>query len=89
MKGIAAMTSEGPRGPAYIRFSREPVASTEPTEAQYEVVVDYDAAGGVVGVELVSLGPDMFAALADVARKHDLDLSALLARSFAVPLQEA
>ena len=52
MKGIVLVTSEGPRGPAYIRFSREPVASTEPTEAQDEVVVDYDASGGVVGVEL-------------------------------------
>jgi hypothetical protein len=78
------VTSEGPRGPAYIRFSREPIAFTEPTEAQDEVVVDYDAVGGIVGIELVSLGPEMFTALLDVARKHDLDLSALLARPFAV-----
>jgi uncharacterized protein YuzE len=85
MKGIEVVTSEGPRGPAYIRFSRAPVASTEPTEAQDEVVVDYDAAGAVVGIELVSLGPDMITALVDVARKHDLDLSALFARPFAVP----
>lgn len=79
MKGIVVVTSEGPRGPAYIRFSREPVASTAATEAQDEVV----------GVEFVSLGPEMFAALADVARKHDLDLSAWLARPFAVPPQAA
>jgi hypothetical protein len=84
MRGIQVVMSEGPRGPAYIRYSREPVASTEPTETQDEVVVDYDAAGGVVGIELVSLGPEMFAALLDVARKYDLDLSALLSHPLAV-----
>jgi hypothetical protein len=43
VKSIQLVTSEGPRGPAYIRFSHELVASTEPSEAQDEVVVDYDA----------------------------------------------
>jgi uncharacterized protein YuzE len=85
MRGIQVVTSEGPAGPAYIRFSSERVASTEPTEAEDDVVVDYDASGGVVGVELVSLGLEVFAALLDVARQHDLDLSALLSRPFAVP----
>ena len=33
----------------------------EPTEAQDEIVVDYNADGGVVGVELVSLGEENFA----------------------------
>lgn len=84
MKGIEVVTSEGPRGPVYVRFSREPVANTEPTETQDEVVVDYDAAGQVVGIELVSLGSEMIAGLVDVARKHELDLSALFSRSFAV-----
>lgn len=84
MPGILLVTSEGPWGPAYIRFSHESVASTEPTEEQDEVVVDYDAAGQVVGVELVSLGVEAIAAFVTMARKHDLDLSALFARSFAV-----
>jgi uncharacterized protein YuzE len=84
VKSILCVTSEGARGPAYIRFSREPIVFTEPTEAQDEVVVDYDAVGGVVGIELVSLGLKMFTALVDVAYKHDLDLSTLLSRSFAV-----
>jgi uncharacterized protein YuzE len=84
MKSIMCVTSEGPRAPAYIRFSIEPVASTEPTEAQDEVVVDYDAAGGVVGIELVSLVPTVIAAFFDMACEHDLELSALFTRSFAV-----
>jgi hypothetical protein len=46
--------------------------------------VDYDAAGRVVGVKLISLGPEMIAAFVEVAREHELDLSALFSRSFAV-----
>ncbi len=83
MKGIELVTSEGPRGPAYVRFSRNAVARTEPTEADDEVVVDYDAQGDVVGIELVSISNETIDALVDVARNHKLDLSALLARSFA------
>jgi integrase len=69
VKRILCVTSEGPRGPACIRFSREPVASAEPSEAQDEVVVDYDASGGVVGIELVSLGP-VADELLSVLREH-------------------
>jgi hypothetical protein len=46
--------------------------------------VDYDSCGGVVGVERVSLRPEMFAALADVAIKYDLDFNVLFALSLTV-----
>ena len=85
MKSIELVTSEGQDGPVYVRFSREKVASTDPTEVEDEVVVDYDAAGQVVGIELVSICPETIAAFVDAARQHDLDIRALFARTFAVP----
>jgi uncharacterized protein YuzE len=82
VKGIQVVTSEGPRGPAYIRFSNEAVASTEPWENHDEIVVDYDASRAVVGIELVSLGPDVINGLVEIARLNDLDLRALVSHSF-------
>jgi len=85
MKSIEAVTSEGPKGPVYVRFSREKIANTEPTETEDEVVLDYDAAGGVVGIELVSVCPKTIAAFVEVARHNDLDIRALFTRAFEVP----
>ena len=82
-KAIQVVTSEGPHGPVYIRFSNEPVANTEPATFEDDLVIDFDAAGGVVGIELVSTGLEVLEALVKVARTYDLDLTALIARSFA------
>jgi hypothetical protein len=49
-----------------------------------EVIVDYDEAGAVVGLEIASVGPDAFSALVEAARSKNLDLSALVSRSFEV-----
>ncbi len=84
MKTIQVVTSEGSRGPVYIRFSGEPISQTEPAEFEDDLIVDYDAQGGVVGVELGSIDLGVFSALVEVARKNDLDLAALFSRSFAV-----
>lgn len=84
MKSIREVSSQGTRGPAYIRFSGEPIAGTEPWKPDSDVIIDYDEAGEVVGIELVALGPEAIDALVDVARRHGLDLSALLAHSFGV-----
>jgi uncharacterized protein YuzE len=65
--------------PFYIRFSNEPVANTNETENP-EVLVDYDAEGCVIGVELIGTTPDEIETLAS-ARKHDLDLSGLFAKA--------
>jgi uncharacterized protein YuzE len=78
MRPIQEVRSEGPQGPAYIRFSNEPVARTEPAEFDDDLIVDYDAAGSVVGVELVTIGHGVLNALIEVARLNDLDLAALL-----------
>jgi len=51
------------------------------------VVVDRAADGSVVRVELISIVPESIAALAAVARRLDLDLSPLFARS--LPTQAA
>jgi uncharacterized protein YuzE len=84
VKDIQVVSSEGRRGPAYIRFSNETVTRTEPWERNKELVVDYDAAGAVVGIELVTLGLDVLDTLVEIARANDLDLSALVAHSFDV-----
>jgi hypothetical protein len=82
VKGIVGVSSEGPRGPAYVRFSHEPPARTEPWERDDALVVDYDAAGEVVGIELVTLSPEAMNGLLELARLKGLDLSALVAHSF-------
>jgi hypothetical protein len=82
VKGILGVTSEGRNGPAFIRFSEQTIARTEPWEFDGNLVVDYDAAGEVVGIELVVLGADTMNGLLELARVHDLDLSALVAHSF-------
>jgi len=82
MKPIQAVTSEGLSGPAYIRFSKESVATTEPWDDRDDVIVDYDDSGAVVGVELITLDPDVIDTLLEVAHRNDLDLSALVAHSF-------
>jgi uncharacterized protein YuzE len=84
-KSIQVLTSESAQGPVYIRFSDEPIANTEPTEFEDDLVVDFDAAGGVVGIELVSTGLEVLEALVKVARENNLDLTALVTRSFATP----
>jgi hypothetical protein len=84
VRAIQVVTSEGPRGPVYIRFSSEPISQSEPAEFEDDLIVDYDAQGGVVGVELVSIDLGVFNALVEVARSNELDLAALLSRSFAV-----
>jgi hypothetical protein len=84
LKGIEAVISEGTIGPTYIRFSSRPAANTEPW-GDSKLVLDYGAAGGVVGIELLSLGPDVVRTLVEVARLKELDLSALVAQNFAVP----
>jgi uncharacterized protein YuzE len=81
MKGIIAIErDEESDSPVYIRFSNEPVSGGEITENP-EVVVDYDAEGNVIGIELISTTPDEIEMLAKLAKKHDLDLTALFARA--------
>jgi uncharacterized protein YuzE len=85
-KSIQVVTSEGAHGPVYIQFSNEPVANTEPTKFEDDLVIDFDTTGGVVGIELVSTGLGVLEALVKVARNYDLDLTALIARSFVAPV---
>jgi uncharacterized protein YuzE len=77
---IAIERDDEPDSPVYVRFSREPVANSNETENP-EVVVDYDAVGKVIGIELITTTPDEIEMLAKVAKKHDLDLTALFGRA--------
>jgi hypothetical protein len=63
--------------PLYLRFSHEPVNDTE-SFAHDEVTVDLDVKRDVVGIEMLSTGPEEFAALADLARSHGIALASLL-----------
>jgi len=85
MKQLLEMTSEGARGPAYLYFAHERVATTAPCEEDEDVVVDYAADGSVIGVELVSICPETIVVLGKVARRYDLDLGALFARPIVPP----
>lgn len=53
---IPAVTIDPETGAVYIRYSHEPVVSTDypdPEEKKCSVFVDEDAAGRVVGVEVI------------------------------------
>ncbi|HEV3157149.1 MAG TPA: DUF2283 domain-containing protein [Candidatus Baltobacteraceae bacterium] len=74
------MTTEGARGPAYLRYAQTLVADTQPSEEDEDVVIDVAADGSVVGVELVSVNSATITALVKVANHLDLDLSLLFSR---------
>lgn len=85
MTELLAIDSDGPRGPVYLTFSEAVIATTEPTEDDDELVVDYDALGGVVGVEIVAVTPARIVRLVALAATHELDLGALFTRSTLSP----
>ena len=66
--------------PIYLRFSNDDVVETE-SHAAGELNVDLDAAGEVVGIELLSTDPDEIEALAAIARRFRLVLAPLFGSS--------
>jgi len=60
----------------YLHFSKLPIARTKSFSAG-EVNVDLDHYNEVVGIEVLSLGPDEMQALADIASQHRLSLDLL------------
>ncbi len=79
MKQPIEVTSEGPEGPAYVRYSRDERVMTRATPANPDVVVDYDRVGNVIGVELVCLEREDLRILAALAHVHSLALPPLRA----------
>ncbi len=69
-------SNETLRGPIYLRFSNQTVERTE-SYSSGEVNVDLDHHHELIGIEMLSLGPNQIAALADIVRAHDLDLRPL------------
>lgn len=59
----------------YLRFSHLPIARTK-SFANGELNVDLDAYNEVVGIEVLSLGPDETRALSDVVNQYRLSLEA-------------
>jgi hypothetical protein len=58
--------------PVYVRYSNERVASTKSVDPDFAVNVDLDAAGLVVGIELIAVDPYTIEWATQVARAHDL-----------------
>ena len=55
MKPLLEITrEEQPPHPIYLYYSRNPVASTQTLDENYEVAVDFDSSGEVVGIEIVA-----------------------------------
>jgi uncharacterized protein YuzE len=63
----------------YLRFSHLPITRTK-TLADGEINVDLDHYNEVVGIEILSLGPNEMKALAEIAAEYRLSLD-LLAHS--------
>ncbi len=64
-------------GVLYLHFSKMPIARTK-SYAQGELNVDLDNADDVVGIEVLSLGPNEMTALAEVVTDHRLSLDLLI-----------
>jgi hypothetical protein len=60
----------------YLRFSRLPIARTK-SFADGELNVDLDAYNEVVGIEVLSLGPDEMKAFTDIVTDYRLSLDYL------------
>lgn len=64
------------RSPIYLRFSTHVVDHTE-TYANGEVNADIDPYNEVVGIEMLSTGPEQLKTLADLSKRYDLDMTPL------------
>jgi Protein of unknown function (DUF2283) len=65
----------------YLYFSNLPISRTQ-SLANGEINVDLDHYGHVVGIEVLSLGPEQMQALSGIVAEHKLSLSNL-AKAFA------
>lgn len=74
------------RDPIYMRFSDCAVERTD-SYVDGEVNVDVDQRNEVIGVELLSVGPDELRALASIIERHNLDIAPLF-RTNGQPSQE-
>ena len=65
---------------AYVRYRADDPETCGRTVgyADYQINVDLDENDGIVGIEILALGAEELAALADIAKKYDLDLSPLI-----------
>jgi uncharacterized protein YuzE len=62
----------------YLRFAETAIVKTS-TYAGGEVNVDLDASGEVVGIEMLSIEPEEFEAVAKIGKEHDLRFDLFLA----------
>ena len=60
----------------YLHFSKLPIARTR-SYADGEINVDLDHYDEVVGIEVLSLGPDEMSALSAIVSEHQLSLDLL------------
>jgi uncharacterized protein YuzE len=65
---------------AYVRYRPEQPQGIGRTigYADKQVNVDVDKTDGIIGIEILALGADELAALADIAKIYDLDLFPLI-----------
>ncbi len=65
---------------AYLRYREDVPGDTGQTVgyADHQVNVDVDETGAIVGIEILSLGAEELAALAEIATAYELDLSPLI-----------
>jgi uncharacterized protein YuzE len=59
----------------YLYYSRNPVARTLTLDENYEVAVDFDGSGEVVGIEIVAPDDETIATATRFALDHDLSLA--------------
>ncbi len=58
----------------YLYYSRDPVARMQTLDENYEVAVDYNSSGEVVGIEIVAPDDKTIAIATRFALDHDLSL---------------
>jgi uncharacterized protein YuzE len=58
----------------YLYYSRDPVARTQTLDENYEVAVDFDSSGEIVGIEIVAPDDETIAIATRFALDHELSL---------------
>lgn len=58
----------------YVRYGEDPVSHTQAVDGEGEILADFTSDGRVLGIECLSMAPDLRAALAAFATRHHLSL---------------
>ena len=58
----------------YVRYTEDPFSHTQAVDPEGEILADFASDGRVLGIECLSMAPDLRAVLTAFAARHELSL---------------